>query len=119
MLDRQKIVNFVSAKLKEQGCKSYDIHSGCRYRHGELKCAVGHIIYEEYREEFECISLYNIVNSCSNSFEKFGLSMEELDTEYDFLRTLQKCHDDADKDSFYQSFLTKLSAYLDMQPETV
>jgi hypothetical protein len=116
---RQNVVNFVSAKLKEQGCKSYDIHSGCRYRHGELKCAIGHIILdEEYSEDFESFSVHDIFNKTTKSLEPFvdkPLSLKDIE----FLIILQSCHDDADNHNFYQSFLTKLNVYLDMQPETV
>jgi hypothetical protein len=118
MLDRQKIVNFVSAKFKEQGCKAYD-NSRCKYRYGELKCAIGHLILdEEYQKSFEGKYINYIMEHCPISFEKFG-SIEEFDEEYYFLDILQKCHDDADNDNFYESFLVNLKVYLDMQPETV
>jgi hypothetical protein len=119
MLDKQKVVNFVSAKLKEQGCKSYDIYSGCKYRHGKLKCAIGHIILdEEYSKEFESHSVKNIWNKIPNSLEPF---INDGSSYFDkkFLLLLQKCHDEATKHNFYESFLINLRAYLDMQPDKV
>jgi hypothetical protein len=121
MLDRQKVVNFVSAKLKEQGCKSYDTNEGnrCKYRQGTLKCAIGHIIIdEEYSEEFESHSVKIIWNKIPKSLEPF---MNDGSSYFDkkFLLLLQKCHDEATKHNFYQSFLINLRAYLDMQPDTV
>jgi hypothetical protein len=115
MLDKQKVVNFVSAKLKEQGCKSYD-NSGCKYRYGELKCAIGHIILdEEYYEEFESLSVKDICNKIPKSFKPFvdkSLSFEDCE----FLLLLQNCHDDAARENFYESFLALLKQELNMQP---
>jgi hypothetical protein len=116
MLDKQKVVNFVSAKLKEQGCKSYDIYSGCKYRYGKLKCAIGHIIIDkEYCEEFEGLSVNDILNKISKSLKPFmdkSLSSEDIK----FFNILQSCHDGADDDNFYESFLSLLKKQLDMQP---
>jgi hypothetical protein len=123
MLDRQKIVNFVSAKLKEQGCKSYSPFSNednrCKYRHGELKCAIGHIILdEEYSETLETKPMYSVYKLCPKSFEPFIVD-GEASRDYSFLSELQACHDDADDRNFYQSYLSYLNIYLNMQPETV
>jgi hypothetical protein len=120
MLDRQKIVNFVSAKLKEQGCKSYDTNEdNCKYRYGELKCAVGHIILdEEYSEKLETKPIYSVYKLCPKSFKPFIVD-GEASRDQSFLAQLQACHDDAYDDNFYQDFLKNLTIYLDMQPETV
>lgn len=51
--DRQAIYNYVCQKLWEQNECAYS-SSQCRYRHGNMKCAIGHLIPEDfYREVFE------------------------------------------------------------------
>jgi hypothetical protein len=122
MLDKQKVVNFVSAKLKEQGCKSYDIHNElymncCLYRNGKLKCAIGHLIIdEEYSKELENFNVNEILNKISKSLKPF--MDDELLSHKDgiFLSLLQRCHDSATSENFYESFLSLLKEHLDMQP---
>jgi hypothetical protein len=121
MLDKQKVVNFVSAKLKEQGRKSYapNEDSLCKYRHGKLKCAIGHIILdEEYDENLEGFGVHDIFNKIPRSLEPF-MEYDSWYIDKKFLLLLQKCHDEATKRNFYKSFLKNLSVYLDMQPETL
>jgi hypothetical protein len=117
MLDRQKIVNFVSAKLKEQGCRSYrdyNPYPGCKYRYGKLKCAIGHIILdEEYSEDLESRPMYYVYKLCPKSFEPFIVD-GEASRDRSFLSELQACHDDADDRNFYQSYLRYLNIYLNM-----
>jgi hypothetical protein len=125
MLDRQKVVNFVSAKLKEQGCKAYMPYSGCKYRYGKLKCAIGHIILdEEYDENLEGFDVGGIWKEIPKSLESFAEDKpfsedSDLSSEDDFLVKLQSCHDEADNENFYESYLSLLKKHLDMQPETV
>jgi hypothetical protein len=123
MLDRQKIVNFVSAKLKEQGHRSYNPsypYPGCKYHYGKLKCAIGHIILdEEYEKDFEGSSVHDILSRVSKSLKPFMVDGPLSYQDRIFLSLLQRCHDSATSENFYESYLSLLKEHLDMQPETV
>lgn len=89
----QEAFNAAYLGLKSQGFeKSYNPEGGvCRYRtnHG-LKCAVGHCIPDElYEESFESKSAGHVKEILDRKSPLF------CDIEYNFLKQLQKCHDNA------------------------
>ena len=76
----------------------------CQYRQGKLKCAVGHLITDEYyNEDLEDVSL-NIDNKIHYALNK-SLGYELSTTEIDYLRYIQKAHDSlTNKTSFVEQF---------------
>ena len=76
----------------------------CRYRQGELKCAVGHLITDEhYNEDLEHISLElgNKVNDALNKSLGYELSKQEIG----YLKYIQLAHDDStDISTFVKDF---------------
>jgi hypothetical protein len=80
----------IEAVIK-QGKQSVRSES-CRYRHGELKCAVGHLITDEhYTDDLEGESLHfdNEVHKALNKSLGYELSAKEIR----YLKYIQQAHD--------------------------
>ena len=88
-LTEQEIFNKAFAGLRSQGfARSYESKSGCLYRHGALRCAIGWCIPDEnYRVGLE---------NCRANHPKVREAAEiPPDIYHWFLRDLQSCHDAA------------------------
>jgi hypothetical protein len=80
---RQDIFNFVCRKLWEQNEISV-LNDQCRYQSGNLKCAIGHLIPEDfYNEEFEGNAFSNFLSYLSQNSEE-GNNKELFDFFYQF-----------------------------------
>lgn len=64
----------------------------CMYRQGKNKCAIGHIIKDEYYDpSFEGSDVRAVLNAIAESLGLHSLSNNEILTLIEF----QECHDDA------------------------
>jgi len=81
--DRQAIYNFVCQRLWEQNKCSY-FNSQCLYRHGNLKCAIGHLIPDD---------MY-VVNFENKSFNGFLDYMKENDYHPELVTFFEKFQGD-------------------------
>lgn len=120
MLDKQKVVDFVSEKLKQQNYGSVDEKGKCRYRFGNLKCAIGHLILdEEYKTDFDefGMTILQIFKEVPKSLAPFLIdgSIDRYDVI--FLNHLQVCHDLVSCNSkFYETYLFNVKVKLNMVP---
>ena len=76
----------------------------CRYRQDELKCAVGHLITDEYYSDFLEGASLNIDNKIHYALNK-SLGYELSDKEIVYLKYIQNAHDSlTNKTSFVEQF---------------
>lgn len=92
----QQVFDFVTKKVIEQGEPSINVKKdSCRYRHGKLKCAAGHLIPDDCYK-----SLWDVKNP---SWEKLVSDGEVSDAHWLLIRDLQAAHDGAAwKDNNYE-----------------
>ena len=101
----QEILDFVNARIITQGkgsIKSSSIGGSCRYREGELKCAVGHLIPDsKYRDVFHLESetsttLFKILKR-QGGYPAIDWVLKNENEKIELLSRLQSAHDNAAK----------------------
>ena len=106
----------ITAAIK-QGVRSVNCDGYCRYRSGEVKCAIGHLITDEhYTEGLEGKGLFfgNKVHKALNASLGYELSEREVSC----LRLIQNAHDhehfrDTDGFNFVSEFKERIRNYID------
>ena len=101
----------ITAVIK-QGVRSVNCDGYCRYRSGEVKCAIGHLITDEhYTEGLEGKGLFsgNKVHKALNASLGYELSHREVS----YLRRIQSAHDDSDSSDFVSEFKERIRNYID------
>ena len=97
----------IEAVIK-QGVRSVDCDGYCQYRSGEVKCAVGHLIHDQYYmgKGLEGTGLFfgNKVHKALNA----SLGYEVSDKEIGYLKRIQSAHDDSDSSDFVSEFKERI-----------
>jgi hypothetical protein len=90
----------------EQGAKSWDDVQGmCMYRHGNLKCAVGHVLTDEQIQKYDVREDVNPWHFNQELLKELLPGVYILDASA-FLADLQRAHDKSPKgDTFASEFL--------------
>lgn len=109
-MDTRELLAKAIVGVIKQGRPSRD--SGfCMYRApGGLKCAVGHLIDDaHYSSSFEGESIGGrgatraVARSIGREFSR---------REFEFLKAIQACHDEADEDRFVDSFINRIGVFV-------
>jgi hypothetical protein len=103
----------IEAVIK-QGKQSVRSES-CRYRHGELKCAVGHLITDEHYTgnlEGDSLAVGNKIHNALNKSLGYELSEQEIDQ----LKYIQIAHDSStNKTSFVMNFKSGIRHHINQK----
>jgi len=96
------ILSTAITKVIEQGKRSVNEDGACRYRSGDLKCAVGHLIKDEhYNPNLEGCGVFGL--SVRHAVEQ-SIDRHLSDKEVNQLSRLQTCHDGAKGKDFVSAF---------------
>ena len=107
----QEIFDFVANHLLTQNAKAVEDSGTCRYRYGDLKCAVGALISDEdYNYSFEMRSIRLLADRKNTRFS----NIEE--SRLAFLIHLQKIHDDYVIEEWPEK-LSALGSYFNLSNE--
>lgn len=107
-MDRQQIFDIVKNHLLTQGKRSYGCAGGstsigCKYRLGELKCAVGVLIPDElYRPKMEGRSVAALISFVDSNPSQYRLP-EWFKEHRHLLEKLQVIHDTDEPDQWAQA----------------
>lgn len=110
MNPNQQLFNDAYLGLKSQDFRQSANDFGCMYRHGKLKCAIGHCIPDHlYDPDMDSLtSMSTIVN---NQQVQGVIDRLYPDFDLDFAEKLQIVHDMADKGSMQESLITLAEEY--------
>ncbi len=100
----------IEAVIK-QGEQSINNNGTCQYRHGELKCAIGHLITDEHYNESLEASMVNIGNKIHKALNK-SLGYKLSDKAIDQLEAVQEAHDNVTCNNFVEGFKSRILRHI-------